>query len=151
MKNRGFETVVFPHAKFTEYPTLPKRGSKHSAGWDFFLMEDVIIPAGETVITWTDIKSYMQPDEVLKIYIRSSLGVKKKLMIANGTGVVDSDYYSNPDNDGNIMVALYNYGRNDIVLLKGDRVAQGIFEKYLVADGDETTEERTGGVGSTGK
>jgi len=88
--NRKFYVVS---DKFRKFPNaeiiLPKRGSKNSAGYDFFLVEDIEIPPGETVITWTDVCCKMQDDEVLKIYSRSSLGIKRQLRLANGTGIVD--------------------------------------------------------------
>jgi len=152
MKNRGFEEVSEQFKKFKDEPTiLPKRGSKHSAGWDFFLKEDISIGPGFTIVTWSDVKAYMQPDEVLKIHIRSSVGIKQGIVIANQTGIIDSDYYSNENNDGNIGISLYNQDCITKHLEKGTKICQGIFEKYLVADGDETTEERVGGIGSSGK
>lgn len=149
--NRGFKVVEDKFRKLKNEVTLPKRGSKHSAGYDFFLMEDLEIRPGETRISWSDVKSYMLPDEVLMIYIRSSLGIKKSLSIANGTGIIDCDYFGNSANDGNIAIALYNRGKETIVLSKGDRVAQGIFTKYLVSDTGNDESERVGGIGSTSK
>ena len=81
----------------------------------------------------------MQPDEVLEIYIRSSLGIKKGLMIPNNVGIIDSSYYNNPDNDGNIGIALVNTSGKEVTINAGERVAQGIFKKYLVADNRQRT------------
>ena len=78
----------------------------------------------------------MLADEVLEVYIRSSLGVKHLLALANGTGIIDSSYYGNPGNDGNIGICLVNWGSEPVVIEKGERIAQGIFKKYLVADDD---------------
>lgn len=83
------------------------------------------------------------------IYIRSSVGIKKGLVLSNGTGVIDADYYSNPDNDGNIGISLLNTMNEDIVIEAGEKIAQGIFVGYLVADDDQATAERVGGFGST--
>ena len=91
----------------------------------------------------------MQEGEVLLLYVRSSVGIKKGLVLANGTGVIDADYYYNESNDGNICLALRNETDTDITLKAGERVMQGVFVPYLVADDDTTTETRTGGIGST--
>lgn len=130
---------------------LPKRGSSKSAGYDFVTPITVTINPGEKKLIWTDVCSYMKDDEVLELFVRSSVGIKKQLMLANVTGIIDSDYYANSSNFGNIGICLYNYGMEAITLEAGERIAQGIFKKYLTADGDETVGVRAGGIGSTGK
>ena len=94
----------------------------------------------------------MQPDEYLGIHIRSSLAVKHGVSLANSQGIIDSDYYNNPDNEGHILLALLNMGSTEAVLQKGERVAQGIFYKYLLCDDDQAAAQtRQGGFGSTGE
>ncbi|EHH6177839.1 dUTP diphosphatase [Listeria monocytogenes] len=153
MKVRGFEVVNEASRKFPEQTiSLPIRGDKGSAGYDFFSNETVTIVPEEKHIFWTDIKSYMQEDEVLNIYVRSSIGIKKGLLLCNGTGIIDSSYYSNPGNDGNIGIAIKNFSNEPVSIEVGERVAQGVFQKYLVADTDiVANESRVGGVGSTGR
>ncbi|EAV9867804.1 dUTPase [Listeria monocytogenes] len=153
MKVRGFEVVNETNRKFPgQTISLPIRGDKGSAGYDFFSNETVDIAAGEKHIFWTDVKSYMQEDEVLNIYVRSSIGIKKGLLLCNGTGIIDSSYYSNPGNDGNIGIAIKNFSSEPVKIESGERVAQGVFQKYLVADTDiVANESRVGGVGSTGR
>ncbi len=145
MKIRGFEIV-----SNTNFETilLPKRSTKNSAGYDFFLNEDVLIKSGENVKIFTDIKAYMQDDEYLEIHIRSSLGIKGLFML-NTVGIIDSDYYNNSSNEGNIIVNIKNTSKEDIILKTGDRIVQGIFKKYLITDDDQTIKSRTGGFGST--
>ncbi len=130
---------------------IPVRKTKESAGYDLSIIEDIEIEPGKIVFAKTGLKAYMQEDEVLMLYIRSSLGCKKGIMLANSVGVIDSDYYENPDNDGHIMCALLNTTQEVVKLCKGERVAQGIFTKYLKADNDFQTAERNGGFGSTNK
>lgn len=150
MKTRGFEVVSKEFRKTKGDITLPKRSTAFSAGYDFYLPEDVTVPAhGTSGAIPTDVKAYMQEGEVLLLYVRSSVGIKKGLVLANGTGVIDADYYSNESNDGNICLALRNETDTDITLKAGERVMQGVFVPYLVADDDTTTETRTGGIGST--
>lgn len=147
---RGFEIAK----GFEEMEiNLPVRKTKLSAGYDFEAAEDCIVPAfkpgmAPTLIK-TGIKAYMQDDEMLCLYNRSSNPKKKGLILANSVGIVDADYYGNPDNDGAIMFAFYNNRDEEVEIKKGDCIGQGIFEKYLIADGDNAEGERQGGFGST--
>lgn len=149
-RKRGFEIAKgFENSNIN----LPKRSTKNSAGYDVEAAEDCTIPSfklgQKPVLVKTGIKAYMEPDEVLILANRSSNPGKKGLILANSIGVVDSDYYGNPDNDGHIMFAFYNFKEEDIEIKKGERIGQAIFQKYLVADNDTSEGERTGGFGST--
>ncbi len=130
---------------------LPKRATRYSAGYDIESCIDVIIKPGEIKMVPTGLKAYMGEDEVLKIYARSSLGFKKQLLLANSVGIIDKDYFENIDNDGHINVVLYNFGTKEVSLSKGERIAQGIFEKYLLTEDDSAFDTRQGGFGSTSK
>ena len=147
---RGFEVAKGFEDKEIN---LPVRKTKKSAGYDFEAAEDITIKAGEKVPTLipTGIKAYMQDDEVLYLYNRSSNPKKKGLVLANSVGVIDADYYGNPDNDGNIMFAFYNVKDEDITIKKGEAIGQGVFAKFLTVDDDNAEGERTGGFGSTSK
>jgi len=76
---------------------------------------------------------------------------KNHNFFGNNLCLHNCDYHNNENNNGNIAVALHNFGKCPRLITKGEKIAQGVFEKYLVADGDETVEERTGGIGSTDK
>mgnify|MGYP000027054323 CR=1 FL=1 len=131
---------------------LPKRGSKYSAGYDFYAPEDISVPAhGSSKLTFFNVKVYMPKDEYLAVMVRSSLAVKHGLQTAQGTCVIDSDYADNPDNDGNIGIAFVNNSNTDYKIKQGERCAQGIFTKYYVTDDDKADGVRAGGYGSTGK
>lgn len=149
MRVRGFEKIT----KYQDvtFP-MPVRKTTTSAGYDICVPEDVVLLPDRLVMVPTGIKAYMQPDEFLGIHIRSSMAVKKSVRLVNNVGIIDADYYNNPDNEGHIMLALVNTGVEPLLLKKGERVAQGIFYKYLVTDDDTKTEkdERAGGFGSTG-
>ncbi|MNT51383.1 Deoxyuridine 5'-triphosphate nucleotidohydrolase [compost metagenome] len=93
----------------------------------------------------------MQEDEVLILANRSSNPGKKGLVLSNSIGVIDQDYYENLDNDGHFMFAFWNFKEEDIILKKGEVIGQGIFQKYLMVDNDNSTQERIGGFGSTNK
>lgn len=142
----------FEKVSYSEEGILPTRGDVRSAGYDLYTPVKIIVGAHQMIKVSTKIKAYMEPDEVLNIYPRSSIGIKKHLMLANSVGIIDSSYVDNADNEGDIIVALYNYGDEEIVIEAGDRIAQGVFNKYLITDDDNTTNtERKGGIGSTGK
>lgn len=160
---RGFEVV----SRLKDIKT-PKRSTKHSAGYDFFAYEDVVIPSMWKdviktlsskgmrsfpsilpVYVKTGIKAYMQDDEVLYLYNRSSNPKKLGLIIPNSVGVIDSDYYNNPDNEGEIMFAFYNIFPWDVTIKAGDKMGQGVFSKFLKADEDDADGIREGGFGST--
>lgn len=148
---RRFERIDAPRARDA---VLPKRASGAFCGIRLCGPNDIIVHAGGSFVATvkTGIKARMEPDEFLMMCIRSLLGIKWGLALANGTGIIDADYYGNPNNDGEICIALVNRDPyRDVKIHEGDRIAQGIFMKYLLADDDKTDAERNGGVGSTGK
>lgn len=146
-RSRGFEVV----SSFADQNvTLPKRSTQNSAGYDIRILKGCVLYPDKTYIFDTGIKAYMLPDEVLSIHVRSSLGIKKNLILSNATGIIDSDYYNNPDNEGHIRIALTNIGIFPVKIEDNDRVAQGIFSKFLKVDNEEFVDnKRVGGIGST--
>lgn len=151
-KVRGFEVAKGFEDKQIN---LPIRKTKYSAGYDIEAAEDCIVPSfkkgDKPTLVKTGLKAYMQPDEVLCLYNRSSNPGKKGLIMANSVGIIDADYYGNPDNDGHFMFSFINIKDEDIQIKKGDAIGQAIFQKYLVVDNDISTGERMGGFGSTNK
>ncbi|MBS4462268.1 dUTP diphosphatase [Aerococcaceae bacterium zg-B36] len=150
---------------------LPTRQTKYSAGYDIEAAEDIEIPSiwsflfdmnivfdvkkqveklFKPIIVHTGVKVSMYEDEVFVVHVRSSMGIKHHLKLANGTGIIDSDYYNNPNNDGEIMIALHNYGLTTKRIAKGERIAQGVFMKYYTVSDEQNLKERLGGIGSTG-
>ena len=147
MKTRGFEIVSKYHDQDI---LLPIRKTEGSAGYDIACAKDISIEPKNFKFVPTGVKAYMAKDEVLQVYPRSSLSFKKHLVKLNSVGIIDSDYYNNPDNEGEIMLILYNYGDEIVHIQKDERIAQGLFMKYLTIDKDETIVKRLGGLGSTG-
>ena len=148
MKIRGFEKI----AKYADvdFP-MPERKTELSAGYDFCLPEDVVLEPGKLQLVPTGVKAYMQAGEWLGMHIRSSMAVKKRLMLVNNVGIIDADYYNNADNEGHIMIKITN-NSNEGKFLKlnaGDRFAQGIFLEYGVTVDDNADGVRNGGFGST--
>lgn len=150
LKVRGFEVCKGFEDKEIN---LPVRKTKFSAGYDIECAEDTVVPAGteKPTLIPTGIKAYMGDDEVLYLYNRSSNPKKKGLILANSVGVIDKDYYGNPDNDGHIMFAFYNVKDEDITIKRGEAIGQGVFMKYLITDDDKASGNRMGGFGSTDK
>lgn len=149
-KIRGFEIAKGFEDKQIN---LPVRKTKYSAGYDIEAAEDVVVPSFKKgmnpTLVKTGLKAYMQDDEVMLLYNRSSNPKKKGLILANSVGVIDKDYYGNLDNDGHVMFAFYNIKEEDITIKKGEAIGQAIFQKYLVTDDDKAQGERLGGFGST--
>ena len=142
---RGFQNITGSNAK------LPTRKTANSAGYDIESITETSIHPNERVIVETGLKAFMNWDEVLCLFIRSSYAIKYGLRLSNCTGIIDSDYYNNEDNEGHILLEIVNEGDEIFFIHRGDRIAQGIFMKYLTVDDDNAKEKRTGGIGSTGK
>lgn len=149
---RGFEVAKgFENAGIN----MPVRKTKYSAGYDVEAAEDCIVPAfkpgqAPTLIK-TGLKAYMPADEYMMLCNRSSNPKKKGLVMANSVGIIDADYYGNPDNDGHFMYAFYNVKEEDVEIKKGECIGQAIFMKFGVVDNDTAEGERMGGFGSTNK
>jgi len=155
---RNFQKISFEQfskdikedKKLYEGYQLPIRKTKNSAGYDFEAIEDYIIKPNEILKIPTGIRAKMNDDEVLFIFVRSSMGFKYNVRMTNQVGIIDSDYYG-ADNEGHIFISLQNEGEKDFIIHKGDGIAQGIFTKYLTVDNDKTETKRTGGIGSTNR
>ncbi|HBY21286.1 MAG TPA: dUTP diphosphatase [Clostridiales bacterium] len=155
-RKRGFEVCKGYEDKNIN---LPKRHTAHSVGYDLESAEDLVVPSiwkkvlslkeVKPTMIKTGIKAYYAEDEVLYIYNRSSNPAKKGLVFALGAGVIESDYYGNESNDGELMVPFYNFFPIDIKVKKGERIAQAVFQKFLIVDNDDATGKRTSGFGST--
>ena len=159
---------------------LPQRATKNSAGYDFCVAEDTIIPSLpqkyynggkfvprlavvglddaadyiksmgiKPVLVPTGIKCKLESNTYLELSVRSSTPLKYLLVLANGVGIIDADYYGNPSNDGEIFFQMINLGPNPVRLKKGDKIGQGIIKPYLITEDDIADGERQGGFGST--
>ena len=102
----------------------------------------------------TGIKCELMPDMLLLLANRSSNPSKKHLILANGVGIVDADYYNNPDNDGEIGFEFYNISDEDVTIKKDEKIGQGVIIHFTKTENDigyGATATRTGGFGSTGR
>lgn len=176
---RGFEVVS---KYKNDGINLPYRSTQQAAGYDIEAANDFVLPSiwklGFLKVLWaikhqqdvseedmqkakdvlrpllvpTGIKAYMQPDEMLVIANRSSGPLKRGMVLPNGIGIVDADYYNNESNEGELFVQMTNFGLIDRKIKKGDRIAQGIFVPFLTTDDDANKgTTRIGGFGSSGE
>lgn len=130
---------------------LPKRKTKKSAGYDFFAVEDFTLYPNKLCIVPTGVKAYMEDNEVLYLHIRSSVAFKRGVRMLNSIGVIDADFVDNPDNEGEISLGLLSHNDDIVHIQKGERIAQGVFHKFLITDDDNAEGQRVGGIGSTNK
>jgi dUTP pyrophosphatase len=162
-QTKGSAGYDFESAETVTVPSIWKQLSKRLVA----KITEIVVPGGtkddfefdvdkekgeifKPTLVHTGVKAYMPYQEVLLMYNRSSNPIKKALMLGNGVGVVDSDYYENPDNDGEIMFQFINFGITDITIKKGERIGQGIFNYFLLSDNDKPEKTlRKGGHGST--
>lgn len=130
---------------------LPERSTKFSAGYDFINPEKVELEPHKIYYVKTGIKADMEEDEVLILANRSSNPKKKNLVLINGIGIIDKDYYNNPENEGEIAFAFMNISDETIIIESGEKLGQGMFVKYLITEDDRAEGVRNGGFGSTDK
>lgn len=159
--------------------SLPVRATTNAAGYDLAAAEDIIIPpymehfdkmnklnsysiftldemaaltkkisAKPTLIS-TGMKCHLDSDKYLELVVRSSSPLKYWIICANSVGVIDADYYNNPDNEGEIFLQVINLSPFPIKIQKGEKIAQGIIKQYCLTEGDNATAKRKGGFGST--
>ena len=150
ISEKEYEKVLKDKCNYEDIK-VPVRSTAHSAGYDFISPFTFELAPGETIKVPSGIKVTMNEDEFLAILVRSSMGFKYNVRLCNQVGIIDSDYYNNPDNEGHMFIALKNEGEKVFKVEKGEKYAQGIFQKYLLTDDDEANGERLGGFGSTNR
>lgn len=131
---------------------LPKRATKHSAGYDFFAPFDLKFKFNETLYVPSGIRCQNDEDKVLMLFPRSGLGSKNRMALNNTVGIIDSDYYY-ANNEGHILGKFHfnEPGKEELAIAQGVAFMQGIFLQYFTTVDDNTEEVRTGGFGSTTK
>lgn len=149
-RRRGFEVVIDDCRRHpNKVIKLPTKSTKYAAAYDIYSPVDLVIEPGEKKSFYTDVKAYCRKNEAIIINVRSSMG-RHPIMLANTQGWIDSDYYGNVVNDGNISINLNNIGSEPFTIKTGERIAQAMFTSYLTADLGNSDIERIGGLGSTG-
>lgn len=149
---KQFKKDIKNDKKLYDSLQLPKRSTKYSAGYDFFSPIEFTIKPNDTKIIPLAMKVDMNSDEMLMIFVRSSMGFKYNVRMCNQVGIIEKDYYNNKTNEGHIFIRLQNHGEKEYIVKIGDKICQGIFVKFLIVDNEENIEtERSGGLGSTGQ
>lgn len=97
----------------------------------------------------TGMKCKLAPGTYLELSVRSSTPLKYWIMLANGVGIIDADYYNNESNEGEIFLQMVNFSPFNIMIKKGEAIGQGIIKPYLTIDDDKHGGKRNGGFGST--
>lgn len=129
---------------------LPRRATRKSSGYDISSPYSFRLRQGQSIKLPTGLKVYLQDNEELLVFPRSSVGFKYKVKIDNTIGKIDADYYNNCSNEGHIWIKLTNTGNKIWGINQGDAIVQGSFYNYLITDDDcPVNEERIGGIGST--
>lgn len=140
-----FKKDISDNKELYDSYNIPKRKTKYAAGYDIFLIEDLVINPNEIIKIPTGIKANMLEDEVLFLIIRSGMGFKYNIRLCNQIGIIDKDYYNNLNNEGHIFLKIQNEGKNKVEIKKGESICQGIFMKYLKVDSEiEDFTERKG-------
>lgn len=145
MNENQFEQVTGYHDAI-----MPTRKTEFSAGYDIACYHSGSVQPGEVKLLETGVKCKINPDEYLQLHLRSSVGIKNSVMLANGTGIIDADYYNNETNEGHIMIPIRNIGNKPFKYHANERLAQLIIMPYRITAKDRTTDKRHGGFGSTG-
>lgn len=138
----SYINILLNNMEYIHEQTKPLDIKEHSKMIKEKGLKPTLVPTG--------IKICLNKDEELELRSRSSVSTKNLIFLANGVGTIDADYYNNIDNEGHIMIPMFNMSPWDLQIHKGDKVAQGLIKKYLITDDDNSYGTRTGGFGSTG-
>lgn len=136
---KQFQKDINKDKKLYQEYFLPKRETKYAAGYDFYALYDEILKPGEIKKIPTGVKVQMEDDDCLLLFVRSGMGFKYNVRLCNQVGLIDKDYYDNPDNEGHIWIRMQNEGNKDYIIKKGDGIVQGLFVKYLLTEDDVST------------
>ena len=137
-----FSKDVAPDQELYDSIIIPQRNSVATAGYDIHLLNDLELKPGEVAKLPTGLKAHFGKDEVLLIVVRSGTGFKYNIRLCNQIGVIDSDYYNNPDNEGHLFVKVQNEDDKTHSFKRGDALVQGVFMKYLTTDNDQDLGEK---------
>ena len=149
----GYDFTVAKPILIPAYKNIVKKLQDYTAPklpYDLSNLKEVVKSTRlQPTLVPTGVKCQLDEGHYLEISMRSSTPLNAWLILANGIGIIDADYYNNPSNEGEIFFQVINLSPVDIMLNKGDKIGQGIIKKYIVADDDTAEGERTGGFGST--
>jgi dUTP pyrophosphatase len=131
--------------------SLPSYGTSEAAGFDLAAAHDLVLAPRQIALVRTGLVIAVPTGYFLAIFARSSTPLKRGLIVANGVGVIDSDY-SGPADE--VMIQVMNVTDSDVKIGRGDRLAQGIVLPVPRVTWEEVSEIREltrGGFGATGQ
>lgn len=145
-----FAQPVLKVKRLSNRATLPSYGSAGAACFDICTINTTPLLPGRQHAYETALAFEIPDGYVMKLYSRSGMGFNKGVCLANGTGIIDSDFR------GELKVCLRNHGKEIINIRAGDRIAQGILVKadqwaFEEVEGLSETDRGDGGFGSTGR
>jgi dUTP pyrophosphatase len=128
---------------------LPEYAHPGDAGMDVKSVDDLTIKPGERALVHTGLVMMLPAGYEAQVRPRSGLALKKGVTVLNTPGTIDEGYR------GEVGVILANFGSEDFVVSKGDKIAQIVVAPVTIAQIVETsdvdeTERGEGGFGSTG-
>lgn len=153
------ENIIIPPAKQLiealqeEAEIYAEKGNLYTRLDDYLTLEELChitksINAKPTLVS-TGVKCQLDPGTYLELSVRSSTPLKYWLIMVNGVGIIDADYYNNPSNEGEIFLQFINLGPYPVLIQKGEAIGQGIIKSYGVVEDDAAAGMRFGGFGST--
>lgn len=153
-ESAGYDMVVAEDTLIPSYASLYDSMATNAATIDGPLTLNEVALITKTlktkpVLISTGMKCQLSKGTYLELSVRSSCPLKYWLILANGVGIIDADYYNNPDNEGEIFFQIINLSPFPIMLHKGDAIGQGIIKRYMTTVDDEANGNRSGGFGST--
>ncbi len=136
--------------KINKHAKLPKRMTEHAAGYDLYSCneEEIVVRSGEVVLIPTGIAISLPTHYEAQIRPRSGLAIKHQIGVLNSPGTIDADYR------GEIKIILFNFGKDDFVVVPYTRIAQMVVSRYesidfVITDQLDDTERGSGGFGHT--
>lgn len=144
--------IYVKYKLLTDTAMVPTKGSKFAAGFDLYadITEKVCIHPGECVELFSGIAFEIPDGYVGLVFSRSGISTRQGLCLANGVGVIDSDYR------GNVGIPIRNHSSEEQVVMPHERIAQMmiiknpdivLYKTAMLSD----TERGSGGFGSTGR
>jgi dUTP pyrophosphatase len=131
--------------------SIPEYQSAGAAGFDLAASEDILVQPAAVALIPTGLVIQVPAGYCLGVFARSSTPLKRGLMVANGVGVVDSDYCGPNDE---VKIEVFNFTASAVHVRAGDRIAQGLFIPVARAEWQEADHElragSRGGFGATG-
>jgi dUTP pyrophosphatase len=135
--------------RLSDAAAVPRYETSGAAGFDLAASVDMTISPGQVTLVPTGLVIEVPPGHFLGVFARSSTPLKRGLMVANGVGIVDSDYCGPTDE---IKIEVFNFTGAPVEVRRGDRLAQGVILPFVRAafeEAHEVTRGSRGGFGST--